>query len=199
MRLLPAILLLGLASAGCGDKANSPVPVPSYDAQAMGKAAVSQLDKNGNGTVEGAELDACPGLKAALPNIDTNHDNKLSAEELTARFLSYRAAGAVGSSVRVTLDGAPLIDATVTFTPEAFMCDAISEATAQTGADGTATNFTANGRTTPGLASGVYRVAVTRSGVNIPAKFNTQTTLGCEVSAGGRGGSSILELKLTSR
>ena len=51
----------------------------------------------------------------------------------------------------------------------------------------------------PGLPPGVYRVAVTKDGVTIPARYNTETTLGCEVFGGGRGGSTTLALKLTSR
>ena len=108
-------------------------------------------------------------------------------------------AGAIGFTVRVSLDGTPLPDATVTLTPEPFMGGVISEATGRTGPDGSVNTFTVGGRELPGLPPGVYRVAVTKDGAAIPAKYNTQTTLGCEVYGGARGGTPVLELKLSSR
>lgn len=179
--------------AGCGGDRPVPVPAPSYDPAAMAEAAVRELDADASGAVDGGELDARPWLKA----FDTDHDKKVSRDELKARFDGYAktGAGALGYTVRVTLDGRPLPDATVTFTPEAFMNGAVGEATARTGPDGSASAFTAGGQQLPGLALGVYRVAVTTPDGSIPARYNTATTLGCEVS-GGRGGSSVLELKL---
>jgi len=165
----------------------------------MSKSAMAQLDKNANGTIEGPELDACTGLKDALTFIDTNNDSKLTADELKTRFDAYRTAGAVGYNIRVSLDGNPLPDATVTLTPEGFMLGVLSKATAKTGPDGTVNKYTINGSDSPGIPSGVYRIAVTKDGANIPAKFNTETTLGCEISGGGRGGSSTRELKLLTK
>lgn len=195
-----AILACALAaSIGCGGRDDAPISPPSYDSDAMAKAAIVQLDKNVSGTIEGPELDACPGLKAALTFIDTNDDGKLTTEELKTRFDAYRTAGAVGYNIRVSLDGAPLPDATLTLTPEEFMGGVLSKATAKTGPDGTVNKYTVNGSETPGIPSGVYRIAVTKDGANIPAKYNTETTVGCEISGGGRGGTSTFELKLTSK
>ena len=201
MRPLPAAAVAWCAfAAGCGTSSTGPISAPSYDPDGMAKAALQQLDKNGNGTVEGAELDAAPGLKAALPAFDTNKDKAVSADELKARFRVYvdSNAGAIGCSLTVTLDGAPLPDATVTLTPEPFMNGAVKEVVGKTGTDGTASTFAAGGESLPGVAPGVYRVAVTKDGVAIPAKFNAQTTLGCEV-AGGRGGNASRTFALTSR
>ncbi|MFO0821913.1 MAG: hypothetical protein U0792_02150 [Gemmataceae bacterium] len=201
MRPLPFLILMcGFATVfGCSGPDAAPIKPPSYDADDMAKAAMVQLDKNVNGTIEGPELDACPGLKAGLAHIDTNNDGKLTQDELKTRFDAYRVAGAVGYSIRVTLDGAPLPDATVTLTPELFMSGAISPATGKTGPDGSISSYQIDGRDSPGLPSGVYRIAVTKDGAKIPARYNTETTLGCEVSAGGRGGSSGLDLKLNSK
>jgi len=165
----------------------------------MAKSAIIQLDKNTNGTIEGPELDACQGLKSSLAVIDENSDNKLSVAELKHRFEGYGSAGAVGYTLRITLDGKPLADAVVKLTPEPFMNGAVGEVTGKSDPDGAVNNYLVEGRELPGLPSGVYRVAVTKDGESIPARFNTQTTLGCEVSAGGRGGSSGLDVKLTSK
>lgn len=205
MRLPPAgVLLIGmLATVGCGSGSTGRVAAPSYDPDAMAAAALSALDANGNGTIEGAELDACPALKSALPGIDTNRDRKVSADELKARFTAYKAqaAGAVGVAASVTLDVAPLPDATVTFTPEPFMGAAAREATAVTRADGSIATFSVGGESLPGLPCGLYRVKVSKPGPEgqetIPARYNTQTTLGCEVFAGRSAGR--LEFKLFSR
>ncbi|MBA4187098.1 MAG: hypothetical protein C0467_03685 [Planctomycetaceae bacterium] len=202
MRVLPTNLLVcvSLTLAGCsGGPDLSPVATRSYDSESMAKAAIQQFDKNTNGTLELAELDSCPGLKATFTHIDTNNDNKLTAEELKARFEGYRTAGAVGYTLRVTLDGIPLPDATATLTPESFMNGAISEVTGKTTADGTLSKYSVDGRELPGLPSGVYRVTVTKDGLGLPAKYNTQSTLGCEVSGGGRGGNSGYDVRLTKK
>ncbi len=202
MRPLPTTLLgfVVLVAAGCGSGPDlAPVAPKSYDPDAMAKAAIQQLDKNGNGTLELAELEACPGLKASFTHIDANKDSKLSAEELKARFEAYRSAGAVGYTLRVSLDGSPLGDANVTLSPEAFMGGAIGEVTGRTDSEGTLNKYTVGRRELPGLPPGVYRISVTKDGVTILPKYNTQTTLGCEVSGGGRGGNSTFDVKLTSK
>lgn len=193
MRLAPVGLLAWcLAAAGCGGP-NAPLSAPGYDADAMTRSALDLYDKNGNGTIEGAELDGSPALKSALTGIDTNKDKKLSADELKARFEAYRgqAAGIVGVAVTVTQDGSPLPGAELTFTPEPFMGDTVGEATARTGDDGGVTGFTVRGESAPGLPCGMYRVKVSKPGPNgqetIPARFNAQTTLGCEVFTGRTG------------
>jgi hypothetical protein len=194
------IVSLGLTALGCGSS-GGPVSVPTYKPDEMASEAMKQLDKNKNSSIEGSELDACPGLKAALSSFDGNNDKKLSEDELRARFESYRSggAGAVGFTIRLTLDGTPLTDATVTLTPEPFMGGAVKEAKGQSGADGSISNYSVGSENLPGVAPGIYRVSVTKDGVNIPARYNSQTTLGCEVPGGGRGGNAVFEAKMTSR
>ena len=46
-----------------------------------------------------------------------------------------------------------------------------------------------------GLSPGFYRVEITKDGETIPAKYNTETTLGAE-AAGGREGNSGLTFDL---
>jgi len=199
MRNYYVCLLVG-GIAGCGAGSRAPVSIPSYDVEAMAGAAMAAYDKNGDGALDAAELEACPGLKASLANIDANKDKKLTPDELKARFESYErsGAGAVGYTIRLWLDGAPLTDANVTLTPESFMGSAIGPATGKSNADGAVTTYAVGTRELPGVPCGVYKIAVTKEGASIPAKYNTQTTLGGEVSGGGRSGNSILELRLTT-
>jgi hypothetical protein len=192
-RLLIAAFLIAVAS-GCGGGSGGAVSVPSYDPDAAALGAIKQFDKNNDGAIDGAELDAAPGLKAAFGG------KKVTADALKTRIDQYRngGAGIIGFSVKVTRGGAPLVGATVTFTPEPFLTGSIREATATTGADGGASMFTVDGRGEPGLAPGMYRVAVSKAGEDIPAAFGAQTTVGCE-AFGGRGGSSSLDIKIPGR
>lgn len=195
-----AALLAVLATTGCGSK-DPPLSAPSYDPDGMARAALQQYDKNKNGKIDGAELDACPALKGALAVIDTNKDKGVSVDELTERFRGYESAGigAVGVSGVVTLNGDPLGGAVVTFVPEDFMKGSIKGGSGTSDAGG-AVAVTGEGGV-PGLACGMYKVTVSKrsagGGEELPARYHTATTLGWEVPADGRGGGP-LELRLTS-
>lgn len=186
--------LLVAVAAGCGGGPGAPVSVPSYDPDAAARDAIKQLDKNGDNALDGPELDAAPGLKAAFAG------KKVTADALKARIDQYRTGGAglIGFSVKVMRGTAPLAGATITFTPEPFLAGALREVTAVTGSDGAASTFSSDGRTEPGLAPGMYRVSVSKAGEDIPAAFAAQTTVGCEVF-GGRGGTTSLDVKIPGR
>jgi hypothetical protein len=186
--------------AGCASGPKT-LPAAKYDPGSMADAALRDFDRDGSGTLEGAELDACPGLKAALSGIDTNRDGKLSRDELVERFGAYQSVGTISVPITVTLDGAPLADATLTFTPESCMGGAIKEVTGKSDESGAVGSYEINGTSYTGLHAGLYRVRVSRPDASgnetIPARYNAQTTLGCEVY-GGRGSAGI-NFKLTSR
>jgi hypothetical protein len=178
-------------SGGCGGPRESPMPEAAYDPDAMAQAAIREFDKNGNGALELTELDGCPALKSAFAGIDTDRDRKLSREELQARFTAYRNLGTVTAPVNVTLNGAPLAGATVTFIPEPCMLGTLLELSGQTGEDGSVREYTAkDGKMYAGVQAGLYKVSITKAGTSIPSKYNEKTTLGAEVY-GGRGSSSL--------
>lgn len=201
MRPFAGVLLLYfLCVVGCGGGSGT-VPPPAYDPDALAKAAIEQCDKNRNGTLEGSELDGCPALKVKLTfeAIDKNKDKAVSADELADRFRSYRATGVSVTSVACTvrLNGQPLDGATVTFTPEAFLAGVIKGGSGKSDPDG---GVALAGEAGGGLPFGMYRITVskkTEAGAEtIPAKYNTATALGREVSP-DRGGTTI-NLDLTS-
>jgi hypothetical protein len=197
----PRIGFFGLiiaASAGCSGNSASLAP-PSYDAAAVAKAAVAQLDKNHNGQIDGAELDACPALKRALPAIDRNGDKAVSEDELRQRVELYAHQGLISLSCTVTLDGRPLEGATVTFEPEPFMGPGFKPATAVTDKDGVTGTFQVDGKSATAIPAGLYRVKVTKEGTSLPARFNADTILGREVVNEPRQGGATVELALTSR
>jgi hypothetical protein len=129
-------------------------------------------------------LDACPSIKSALGKVDTAGDKVVTLDNLTARMKAWKAGvSRIGVSCTVLRNGEPLADAEVKFVPEKFMGSAFVTAAGKTGAGGNA-NISlapADAGGFPGIPCGYYRVEVTK-GSEIPAKYNTETTLGQEVA-----------------
>jgi hypothetical protein len=189
--LLTLASLLLIATTSC-NRGPAAVKQPSINASSAGKLAMEQYDKNGDGVVSGAELDQAPGLKAALKTLDTNGDGGVSADEVTARVNAWKAmqTGLTYVRCRVTLNGEPLSGATIIFEPEAFLGDEIKPATGIVTPLGDAMPvIKKEDRPDPTLPGGVYiglykvRISKMEGGKEtIPARYNTQTTLGQEVS-----------------
>jgi len=171
----------------------------------MAAAALKDHDKNSNGSIEGSELDAVPALKSSLTQIDKNGDKKLSSDELKARFEAYKSlgAGAVAIGVDVSLNGEPLQGAIVTFTPEACMLGTVKPATGTTSDIGSISDFKLDGSSYPGLPCGLYKITVSKKDESgketLQEKYVSGTALGGEFFEGGRGSSSTIILKLTSK
>jgi hypothetical protein len=187
------VVYVGIAAAavvGCS-RGPTAIEVPPIDSDAAADGALSQYDKNGDGLLAADELTRCPALVDALKNnIDKNNDKRLSKEELAERFAMW-ANGGVGISYlacRVTRGGRPLEGAQVKLVPESFFGDVIQPAEGTTGRSGTAllaidkSNLPDDLQNLRGVQQGLYRVEITHQSVNIPAKYNKDTTLGVEVS-----------------
>ena len=192
-----------IAAAGCSPKGATvtEAPLPKYDADEIAKAALSEFDRNQNGSIEGTELNACPALKGALAEFDTNGNKQLTAEEIRTRVEAYGSGstGTVQVSCEVRLDRQPLDGATITFTPEKCMGSSLKTGVGKTDADGRCAEYLLDGKTYRGLAPGLYRIQITKDGVSIPAKFNTQTTLGKEIFHNPRAGMVFVALDVSSR
>jgi hypothetical protein len=168
------------------------VKQPSINASSAGKLAMEQYDANGDGKVAGDELEKAPSLKAALPRLDTDGDGGVSADEVAARVNAWKAmkSGMTIVPCRVTLDGQPLVDAKVTLEPESFLGDEMKPSYGTTNQFGsTSPSIPKEQRPDPklpgGAQLGLYKVRISKI-VNgketIPARYNTQTVLGQEVS-----------------
>jgi hypothetical protein len=188
--LLAASFLI-VTSTSC-NRGPAPIKQPSISASSAGKLAMEQYDKDGDGKVAGAELDAAPALKAAIKNLDTDGDGAVSAAEITARINAWKdmKTALASAPCKVTLDGELLVGATITFEPEAFLGDEIKHAIGTTNLYGMAApSVPAEERPDPnspgGAYFGLYKVRISKM-VNgketIPARYNTQTILGQEVS-----------------
>jgi hypothetical protein len=178
-------LLILSALAGCGNSTKPPVLPELPDSSAPSKA-MELYDANHDGFLDDKELEKVPGLKAAKDEVDTNHDGKISEEEIAARIQQWAGSGMGRFTVtcRVTRNGQPLPGAKVVFVPEKFLGGAISSGSGTATSTGTAliSAVYAPDPTVKGLSSGFYRVEITKDRETIPAKYNTETTLGAEIS-----------------
>jgi hypothetical protein len=196
--MLGGLVLLG---AGCRN-GSVPPGAPAFSPAGAAAAALAEYDSNKDGALDAKELEQCPGLQEAFKRgLDKNKDGRVTADEITDRLFIFQQEGMIGSVfVQASLDGKPLGDATITLTPEKFMGPSFQPVTKNTEPTGTTM--------LPVVYYGYYRVEVSKKGAGgketIPARYNTQTTLGREVAparAQNRRGSGDdpLVLRLTSR
>lgn len=199
-RLWAIVITLGLLGAGACSNTPPRVPQPGINPNA-GSDAMKQYDSDGDGKIAGEELDKAPAIKAALKNLDTNGDGGVSADEIDARIAAWKESklGRTGIMISITRNGAPLEGATVKLIPEKFLGENIQPA------QGTSDEW---GVVMPKIASqddadfgdgmqvGLYRAEITKSGEEIPAKYNTQTELGFEVAQDMAGAEEGIHLDL---
>ena len=181
LRLMAASSLFMLL-AGCSNRPAG-VSIPDWDPAGFADAVVEQLDKNGDASVDKGELGGAPGLAFGARFIDKDGDGKLSREELVARFTLYRdrRVGMTAYELRISHNGRPLVGAEVRLVPEFFLTDILEPATGTTIAQGTVRPSIA-GQPTALMRVGYYRVEVNSPTVKLPAKFNSATTVGVELS-----------------
>jgi hypothetical protein len=186
--------------AGCS-RGPAPVRIPHVDPVAASQGAVELYDTNGDGQLSEQELTACPGILRNLGIYDADGNKSVTQEEIEARLRAFFPpnVGVTKLNVHVSLDGKSLAGATVKFVPEKYLGDEIKMAGGITTDHGNATidirdedaPETEHGLS--GVHYGTYRVEITHPTINIPAKYNTATTLGYETERGNP--STSFELK----
>ncbi len=178
------LLILGV---GCR-RGPARIHPPSIDASAAGDKAIKTFDENNDGKLSGEELDKCPGLKAAMSRVDVTGQGAITADMITARIRQWQDSklGRMSFSCQVKYNGQPLPGAKVKFVPEKFLGENVKVATGTTDKNGMAM-IQIPEVTPPGIAPGFYRVEITKPGANVPAKYNTQTTLGQEIANDAEG------------
>jgi hypothetical protein len=199
-RLLIASFLaaLGLLPAGCAGGSRSRVEAPDISPSGAAAAALAEYDSNKDGYLDAKELEQCPALKGALKTIDKDGDGRLSADEIADRLTGILGSrvGLLALACQVTLNGRPLKDATVTFVPEKFLGSAVRTASGVTDRDGVASPAAGGA---PGIQPGYYRVSISKKDAQgketLPARYNTQTTLGQEVAPSARNDPVVFALK----
>jgi hypothetical protein len=185
MRYLPigAVLVALLLPAGCSDPNRGRVPVPNISPAGAAAAALAEYDRNKDGYLDPKELESCPALQGAVKAIDKDGDGRLSADEIADRLTAILESkvGRLTFSCEVTLNGAPLTEATVTFVPEKFLGSVVSPASGVTDNTGMVAPAV-EGAAPAGMQPGYYRVTISKKDSQgretIPARYNTQTILG---------------------
>jgi EF hand len=195
------VAALGLLAGGCsGGDPN----VPKISPRDAANQALAEYDANKDGALDAKELEACPAMLGSLKRLDKNGDGRVTVDEIADRLSFFKDQGVLSDvGVEVMLDGRPVQGATVTLVPEKFMGSSVKSASTVTDEMG-AGYFKIEGSEDVQVPLGYYRVQVSKNAQGreaIPAKYNTQTTLGYEVSPDvqGRGTANTLRLRLTSR
>ena len=175
---------------GCS-RGPSRVHPPSINASSAGAEAVEIYDADKDGKIGGAELEKSPPLKYASSRIDLDGDGAITAYEITARIKVWQDSkiGRMPLSCTVMRNGRPLADAEVRFVPEEFLGKNIKTVTGVSNSNGSAMLKveTTDDSDPPGVPPGLYRIEITKTGENIPAKYNTETMLGQEVALDATG------------
>ena len=187
-------VLLGcccIAIPACQKSAPSlQVDVPRFQPETAAGKAIELYDTDRDGFLAGQELAACPGIKRHLDLFDLDADQQVSAEEIAARVQRWvdDRGGLMPLRSIVNYNGRPLFGAKLEFEPEPFLGDVLKPAAGQIDQSGTAQislrrddkpeNFKDRNVLQPGL----YKVRITHSEIKLPAKYNVETQLGCEVS-----------------
>jgi len=133
-------------------------------------------------------LNKCPGLKCALAQVNTSGGDNVDAEMIAARIKEWQRTrlGRMSLGCTVLRNGKPLEGATVKFVPEKFLGPNMKVATGKTNGDGVARPSIAldrnNVRDLPGVPRDSTVSEITKDGETIPAKYNSETTLGQEVA-----------------
>jgi hypothetical protein len=177
--------------AGCS-RGPAAVHVPEVDPAEASMLAMETFDTDHDGSLSEAELVACPGVMSHLSLYDKDGNRAVSQQEIQEQ-LSQMLASKVGVTslrVQVRMDGRPLEGAYVKMVPEKYLGEDVKLAEGITNERGTATmdirdsNSSASEQGLLGVHYGTYKVEVTHPNVQIPARYNTQTTLGYETEKG---------------
>lgn len=176
-------LVLLLVVAGCGE---APVTAPKIDAATSAELALEEYDADSNGKISKSEA-----KKSALDpkkGWDSDGDGSISAEEIQSRLERYEALKAGIQTINCTVKyrGDYLPNADVLFDPETFLGNSASPAEGTTDGYGqaeiTSPAIAAEDPTLRGMRCGLYKVRITHPKLDIPKKYNDDTTLFFELS-----------------
>jgi hypothetical protein len=189
MNLLRQTGVAVLVIAGCSGRPGAIRP-PDVDADSAAAQAIELYDKDGDGGISNSELTASPALTAA-PGYDKSGDGNLTVDEIAAGLAAWQKSGVGARVVPFALqwNGRPLAGATVRLSPAPFLVDSLKGASGESGGSGggqLGMAFEDLPRNAPKISlvqPGLYHVEITHPTEKIPAKYNTQTMLGIEITS----------------
>jgi hypothetical protein len=183
--------VLWVLVAGCSSGPERVKP-PRIDPSSAAAQAMELYDKDDDGKLNQTELSSCPGVLIGIDHYDTNRDKMIDREEFTTRLsqLLKNRTGATQLACIVSYQGKPLVGATVVLEPEAYLGNDIQPAEGVTTKAGIADVGMPPGKAPAALQAtkliqyGTFKVRITHPTINLPAKYNTETTLGYETIPG---------------
>jgi hypothetical protein len=177
--------------AGCS-QGPSAVHVPEVDPAEASTQAMELYDTDHDGSLSDAELAACPGILSHKSLYDKDDNGAVSQQEIQDQLtqLLESKVGVTSLRVQVRMNGRPLEGAYIKMVPEKYLGEDVKLAEGMTNERGTATMDIRDSNSSPseqgllGVHYGTFKLEVTHPQVAIPAKYNTQTTLGYETEKG---------------
>jgi hypothetical protein len=184
--------------AGC-NKRPARVDVPAFDPPGMTVTVFDKYDADRDGLLTNAELAAAPGIVAAYKSIDADGNGQVDRTEFEQHLAQYSVGriGAQSLTCFVNLNGQPLSNAVVDFIPEEFLAGVIQPARAKTNRHGSGPALPVEAGGPIGISPGMYRVTISlKNGEQetLPAQYNSESTLGHEVSNSSGGAPAIFNL-----
>jgi hypothetical protein len=178
------------------------VTPPKIDPDRAATEAIRLYDADKDGSLNTAEMAKCPGMLAEVKLYDQDSNGLVSREEIAARIQDLRkhGVGLTRLNCDVTLNGQGLKEATIEFEPEPYLGNEIQTARGITDADGVAQmaipddKLPSDQQGLKGIHYGTYKVRITHPKVKLPAKYNTETTLGYESRPGDPFATYVLKL-----
>jgi len=194
------VLSVAAMMVGCS-KLPAPPDPPELSPSAAADKAMTLYDTSGDGQLDAEELKQSLPLLDTLPLADKNGDGALSESEIKERIEAWFTGATTvdQQSTQVSLNGDPLVGATVTYIPEPFLEPAIQTTSGVTDEQGLA-EMPGQDPEFPGLYFGWYRIKISKNdGGNeiVPARYNTDTELAREICglSDRRGTTLIFKLK----
>jgi hypothetical protein len=191
-----ALILVGVLVSVQACRQGPPrVYPPDINAKTAASKAMEMFDTNKDGKINGAEFEKCPGLKAALAQINKAGGDYVDYEMIKSRIQEWQATRLGRMSLRCSVmhNNEPLANVEVKFVPETYLGLDPQKwtATGKTDENGNAMLSVPldpnNKRDLPGVPPGFYRVEVTSPNTQIPPMYNTNTILGQEVALDANG------------
>jgi hypothetical protein len=187
-------IALALSSIGCS-RGPGAIRPPKVNANTAAAAAIEQYDRNGDGKLGKDEWTVSPELAAVATEYDKNGDGELTAEEISAGIATWQQTGVGARTVpfSLRLNDKPLAGATVRLIPAGFLGDSTKEASGETNSGGIGQfNMKPEDRPSnaPNIAlmqPGLYHVVITHPTITVPAKYNSASTLGIEITSANPG------------
>jgi hypothetical protein len=165
---------------------------PEIDPKNAAADAIDLYDTNKDGSLSAAELAKCPGILLEIKAYDADGNGKTTPDEIAARITDLRkhGVGLTRLNCSVTVNGRGLDNATIRFEPEPYLGTEIQAADGITNERGVAQmaipadKLPSDQQDLKAVHYGTYKVRITHPTVKLPAKYNTDTTLGYESRPG---------------